>query len=86
MGRWRGWGLGPCPGWLERKYKDECSLRNASLYVVTWSQAAFSPGNMFVAISSDSTTLRRELLNGPHEGDGELKVHCIAAYSAESRV
>ena len=43
VGRWRGWGLGPCPGWLERKYKDECSLRNASLYVVTWSQAAFSP-------------------------------------------
>ena len=86
---WPGGGGG---GWVRARGGSRESTKMSAHYVMpryTLSLGArqhFLPGNMIVAISSDLTTLRRELSNRAHEGDGGLKVHCITAYSAESYV
>ena len=81
---WAGGGGG---GWVRARGGSRESTKMSAHYVMpryTLSLGArqhFLPGNMIVAISSDLTTLRRELSNRPHECDGRgiesTLHHCI---------
>ena len=70
---WAGGGGG---GWVRARGGSSESTKMSAHYVMPrytlllGARQHFLP-DMFVAISSDPTTLRLELSNGPHKGDGD---------------